>query len=58
MSNALIALFFAGGAGAWIYAKLNRSTGNNTKSAGIAAAISALFIFVLLYFILGLIVKK
>jgi hypothetical protein len=58
MSNALIALFFAGGAGAWTYAKFNRSTGNNTKSAGIAAAASALLIFVLMYFILGLIVKK
>jgi hypothetical protein len=58
MSNALVALFFAAGAGAWIYAKFSKSTGNNTKSSSIAAAASALFIFVLLYFILGIFLKK
>ncbi len=58
MSNALIALFFAGGAGAWIYAKFSKSTGNNTKSSSIAAVASALFIFVLFYFMLGLFIKK
>jgi len=58
MSNALVALFFAAGAGAWIYAKFSKSTGNNTKSSSIAAAASALFIFLLFYFMLGLFIKK
>jgi len=58
MSNALVALFFAAGAGTWIYAKFSKTTGNNTKTAATAAAASALFIFVVFYFILGLIIKK
>lgn len=45
MSNAFIALLLALGSSAWIYSKLMRTTGNNTRSAITVAVVSGLFIF-------------
>ena len=53
-SNVTIALLLSLGAGAWIYAKMMRSTGNNTKSAATGAAISAGLLFILTLIVLGL----
>lgn len=45
MSDILIALLATLGAGTWIYSKIYRSTGGNTKSSLIFAAASGLVIF-------------
>jgi len=55
MSNAFIALLLAVGASAWIYSKLMRSTGNNTRSAVTAAAISGVLIFFVGWIVIGFI---
>lgn len=55
MSNAFIAFLLAIGSSAWIYSKLMRSTGNNTRSALTAAAISGLLIFFLGWIVIGFI---
>jgi uncharacterized membrane protein SpoIIM required for sporulation len=44
-SNAFVALIIAGGLGVWIYNKLMRQTGGNTKSSLTGAAVSAGIIF-------------
>jgi hypothetical protein len=51
MSNEVIGLLFALGAGAWVYAKTARTTGGNTQSAAVFAF---LIIWVLLGFVPGL----
>lgn len=53
--NTTIALLFALGFAAWVYAKTQRSTGNNTKTSLIVAGASALVAFLLLISLLGLI---
>jgi predicted ABC-type exoprotein transport system permease subunit len=58
MSNFVISILFALGAGAWIYSRLMRTTGNNKKSALIAAIIAGVVICLILDFILGSIIKK
>lgn len=55
MSNAFIALLLALGSSAWIYSKLMRSTGNNTRSAVAAAAISGVLIFFVGWIVIGFI---
>lgn len=55
MANWIVALLLATGAGAWIYNKLLRTTGNNTRSSAIGAVVSGLLIFVLALIILGFI---
>ena len=55
MSNAFIALLLALGSSAWIYSKLMRSTGNNTRSAITAAAISGVLIFFVGWIVIGFI---
>jgi len=53
MGNGIIAFAVAAGAAGWIYSKLSRSTGGNTKSAGIAAIIIFMgFVQLLIAFIL------
>ena len=60
MSNAVISLLMAVGAGTWIFSKFQRSSGGsvNTKQSVIAAAVSALLIFIFIYLLLGTFVKK
>lgn len=55
MSNWIIGLLLAVGAGTWIYSKLMRTTGNNTKSSATGAGIAALFIFFVVWILLGVI---
>ncbi len=55
MSAAIISLLFALGAGAWLYTKFMRYSGNNTQQAAIATGVSSVIIFFVLYLILGLI---
>lgn len=53
MANWLIALFFALPAGAWLYTKLMRSTGNNRQSSALAATAAAVVVFLLVFIVLG-----
>lgn len=55
MSNGVIAFMLAIGASAWIYAKLMRTTGGNTKSALTGAGISGVLLFVLTLIVLSFI---
>ncbi len=55
MSNAFVALLLALGASAWIYSKLMRTTGNNTRSALTAAVICGLLIFFIGWMAVGFI---
>lgn len=52
MTDGITSLFFAVGVGAWIYAKLSRSTGGNAKNSLAAALLAGggafLFLFTLL----------
>lgn len=54
MSNVAIALLAAAGFGTWVYTKLMRSTGGNTKNAVTGAALSAGLAFILLLIVLWL----
>lgn len=44
-SNVTIGILFALGAGAWVYAKMMRSTGSNLQSSLIVTVIAAGFAF-------------
>ncbi|MEO8785102.1 MAG: hypothetical protein ABI221_02170 [Candidatus Saccharimonadales bacterium] len=55
MSSIFIALLLALGAGTWIYSKLIRSTGGNTRSAATGSIISAVLIFLAAWYLVGLI---
>jgi uncharacterized membrane protein len=50
----LISLFFTAGACTWIYAKLQRKSGNNTEQSLIAVGVIAMLMFLVLYTALGL----
>lgn len=55
MSNALIAFLLSIGFAGWVYAKILRSTGNNTTSALTVAGAAALVCFILALMLLNLI---
>ena len=58
MSNWMISLFFAVGAGGWIYTKLVRSNGNAIPSQNVIGAIAiAVAIFILFWTFLEFILK-
>lgn len=57
MSAAVVSLLFALGIGTWLYTKFMRYSGNNTQQSAIATGVSAVIIFVVLYLILGLVLK-
>lgn len=57
MTNATIAFLLALGSSAWIYSKLNRSTGGNTNSSLIASAIIGVIIFVVSLGVFNMIAK-
>jgi hypothetical protein len=52
-SDVTIALLFAIGASAWIYAKEMRSTGSNTKGSLVIAGGGGLLLFLAMLAILG-----
>ena len=54
-SNALIAFLVAISGGTWIYNKLMKQTGNNTKNSIIGAAISAGVIFLVVVTLVGMV---
>jgi hypothetical protein len=54
MNSVIVALLAGIGGGAWIYAKMSRQTGGNTKSALTVAAVGAAGIFVLVWTLFGL----
>lgn len=53
MSNVMIAILFALGAGAWVYSKMYRRTGGNNKNAIIIGASVSLLVFVATIVLLG-----
>lgn len=58
MSNFVIALFFGLGSGAWVYNKIYRKTGGNTKNSLLVAGIAGAIGLVVILLILGAVVKK
>jgi ABC-type spermidine/putrescine transport system permease subunit II len=56
-SNFIIALFISGGLGVWIYTKIQRSSGGNTKSSAIAATITAVILTVIITIVLQFVFK-
>jgi hypothetical protein len=54
-TNTTIALLFSLGFAGWVYAKVMRATGSNTKTSLIVAGLSAFVAFLFLIFLLGLI---
>lgn len=55
MGPGLISFLFAIGAATWLYTKFQKYSGNNTKAAAIATAVSGLVIFGVMFSILSLI---
>ena len=51
MSKSIIAFLFAISLGVWLYNRLMRTTGGNTKNSVIGAAVSGVLIFVVMYFL-------
>lgn len=57
MANWVVALFLGLAVSVWVYEKLMNKTGNNRQNSIIAAAVSGVLLFVVLYFVLGIIFK-
>lgn len=57
-SNLTIGFLFGAGFAAWVYSKVNRSTGGNTQSALIVAGCAGVGAMVLVTIILGMFVPK
>jgi hypothetical protein len=57
MNNTTIGILFGLGFGAWIYSKVYRSTGGNSKSAILVAGGAGLVAFLLIVTLLGIIFK-
>lgn len=55
MSPPVVALLFALGFATWVYSKVMRTTGGNTKNSVTVAAIAGLFGFVALLLILKMV---
>lgn len=53
MNNGFIGVLLAIGIGGWVFAKTQKSTGNNTKTALIVAGVAAFFAFILMLTILS-----
>jgi hypothetical protein len=56
MGNFTIAFFTALGFSVWVYSKLMRSTGGNTKSSLTATAIIGVLTFIVMLVILGILI--
>jgi hypothetical protein len=57
-SHALIGFLLGVGAAAWVYARVMRTTGGNTKSALIVAGCSGVAAMVLVMILLGIFIKN
>lgn len=57
-SNVTIGLLAGLGVAGWVYAKAQRSTGNNTRSSLIAAAIVGLIVMLVITTLLSLFLSK
>jgi len=55
MGNGLIAFMVAVGVSVWVYGKIMRSTGSNTKNSLIVAGSAAVIIFIILIMLLKLV---
>lgn len=55
MPTVLITFLMALGGGAWIYNKVHRSTGNDTKTALLVAGGCAMLIAIIVFMLLGLV---
>jgi hypothetical protein len=53
MPPAVVALLFAAGVSTWIYTKIMRTTGGNTKNSLVASAIIFIFSFIGFWLILN-----
>ena len=58
MSNLTIGFLVGAGFAAWVYSKVMRSTGNNTKNALIVAGVAGVFSMVLVSTLLGAFTKQ
>lgn len=56
-TNATIALLAALGFGGWVYSKIQRQTGGNTKSSLTVAGLSALVAFIVIITLLQIFFK-
>lgn len=54
-SNATVALLVAIGFSGWVYAKIQKQTGNNTQTSLIVAGLSAGLVFLVVWTIMGFI---
>lgn len=57
-SNFLIGFLFGIGVGGWVYSKVIRSTGGNTKNSLVAAGVAALFAMLILTTLLSAFIKR
>ena len=57
-SNLFLGLVLGMAAGTWIYTKMMRSTGNNTKNSLTVAGIGGLFAMIVFIIILNAVTKK
>jgi hypothetical protein len=57
MSAGVVSFLLAIGSSTWIYAKFQRSSGNNTKQSVIAAGICFILIFIVFFYIFNSIIK-
>lgn len=57
MSNFLVSLLAAAGAGTWIYNRFQRYTGGQTKRSLMVAAISSVLIFLVFLAVMNLVFK-
>ena len=57
MGPGLISFLFTLGASTWVYTKLQRYSGNNTKQSIIAIVVIALIMFFVVFSILSLVLK-
>lgn len=58
MPSSVVGIMLATGVAAWVYAKLNRSTGGNMTSSLIVAGIAGIFAFVIIVLVLNMIDGK
>lgn len=58
LSNLTIGFFAGAGGAAWIYSKIYRSSGGNTRNAVIVAACAGVGVMVLVATLLGIFFKK
>ena len=57
MNKFWISLLFTIGSGAWIYTKLQKYSGNNTKQSLAGVGIIGLIIFIILFLVLGMVIN-